>query len=448
MINAIKKLGKDRKKTLLMILLLSFGVRLTFISMLKPNGFYFSDTRHYDSAALSLLSGEGYGEKYNRSPVYPVFMALIYAVFGHSFVAVRFVETLLGVLLVWLIYHIARKAFDDRVALVSAVLAALFPHFIILTGLLYSTNLFTLFLACSIYFLVKSEEKEAVHYIVLSGVCAGLATLTIPAMFFILPFWLLWLMMRTQRSAGFNFVKTLIFSAIILAVLTPWTIRNFQKYDRLTLVRPVPHTAFPTLDDLNSQRAKIANGFEDTTEYLKKHPNGTDDDKLGRIFGNYLKHPVQSITYMLGEIGHFWALYPDRLDTPSPEYQQKILAQDHRMVRVKKMLWNAAVIASIIIMSPVFAFSLVGLFTSRPVNRKKMLLLICIIGMMIGYSLIYAEVRYRIPIEPYVLMFMAAGLVRMYALLQVRRETKSIPSPTGAMQANWASHITTTEKVN
>ena len=442
-----KKFCKEPKRALLLILLLSFVIRLVFILMLKPDGFYFSDTRHYDNAALSLLSGDGFGEKYNRSPVYPIFMALIYAVFGHSFVAVRFIETLFGVMLVWLIYHVARKAFDGRVALMSASLAAFFPHFIILTGLLYSTNLFTIFLASSIYFLIKSEEKDRPHYILLSGASAGLATLTIPAMFFILPFWLLWLMVRTERSARFNFIKTIIFSTVILVVLTPWTIHNFIKYDRLTLVRPVPHTAFPTLDDLDAQRTKIANGFEDTSEYLKKNPNGTDDDKIGHILGNYVKHPAQSVTYMLSEIGHFWALYPDRLDTPSPEYQQKILAQDHRMVRIKKVLWNAAVIASIVVMSPVFFFSLIGLFTSRPMNRKKILLLICAVGMTIGYSLIYAEVRYRIPIEPYVLMFMAAGLGRIYALLQGWRERRSIHLTTEAIQTSWANHLTTTEQV-
>ena len=173
------------------ILILTFIVRLIFVAILKPDGFYFSDTRHYDTAALHLLAGDGFGEKYNRSPVYPVYMALTYAVFGHSFVAMRFVETLLGVFLVWLIYHIARKAFNEKIAMISALLAALFPHFIILAGLLYPTNLFTVLLASSVYFMIKSEETDARRYLILSAISSGLATLTIPSMLFVLPFWLL-----------------------------------------------------------------------------------------------------------------------------------------------------------------------------------------------------------------------------------------------------------------
>jgi 4-amino-4-deoxy-L-arabinose transferase-like glycosyltransferase len=442
----------SRTKTLLTVLLFSFLVRLVFVLILKPDGFYFSDTRHYDNAALHLLSGDGFGEKYNRSPVYPVYMALIYAVFGHSFVAVRFVESLLGVFLVWLIYHIARKAFDDKVALLSALIASLFPHFILLTGILYSTNLFTVFLACSAYFMIKSEERDFMRYIILSGMCAGLATLTIPAMFFILPFWLLWLMVRTQRTAQFNFVKTIAFSAIIIATLAPWTIRNYQKYDRLTLVRPVPHTAFPNLDDLDAQKKRIDSGFADTSDYLKAHPNGSENDKIGNIIGNYFKHPVQSAKYMLSELGHFWALYPDRLDTPSQDYQKKIQAKDQRLVSLKGTLWDIAVIASISIMLPVFLFALFGLISSRPVERPKLLLVLTILAMSMGYSLIYAEVRYRIPIEPYVIIFMAAGIINLVDGLrsikvkrQLKKQQVELERHTLPFQPNWGNNLPRTE---
>lgn len=449
MVNFIKKnILPSRTKTLLTVLLFSFLIRLVFVLILKPDGFYFSDTRHYDNAALHLLAGDGFGDKYNRSPVYPIYMAIIYAVFGHSFVAVRFVESLLGVFLIWLIYHIARKSFNDKIAMLSAVIAALFPHFIILTGLLYSTNLFTVFLAGSVYFMIKSEERDFLRYIILSGLCAGLATLTIPAMFFILPFWLLWLMVRTERTAQFNFVKTVAFSAIIIATLAPWTIRNYQKYDRLTLVRPVPHTAFPNLDDLDAQKKRIDSGFADTSDYLKENPNGSADDKISHIIGNYIKHPVQSARYLLSELGHFWALYPDRLDTPSKVYQQKIQARDNRLVSLKSKMWDIAVFASITVMLPVFLFALIGLFTSRPVERSKLLLVFTILAMSIGYSLIYAEVRYRIPIEPYVVIFMAAGiynLVEGIKSLKIKRRLKKqqaeLERNSLPFQPNWGNNL-------
>jgi len=62
-------LAKDNKNRLLAILILAFLIRLGFVLALNPNGYYFSDTRHYDKAAKALLAGEGFGEKYYRAPL-------------------------------------------------------------------------------------------------------------------------------------------------------------------------------------------------------------------------------------------------------------------------------------------------------------------------------------------------------------------------------------------
>lgn len=398
------------------VLFLAFFVRLGFILMLQPDGYYFSDTRHYDSAARHILAGEGYGEKYNRSPMYPLFMAAVYAVFGHSFTAMRIVEALLGVILVWLIFQIAKKLFGLAAAWTSALLAAIYPHFILLTGILYSTHLFTVLLAASVYLLITADEKESYLFLAASGAFAALAALTIPAFFFILPFWLVWLLFRRHSTFLHNAFRVALFSIIFIAFLTPWTVRNYHKYGRFTLVRPVPHTAFPELDDLDAQKKRIESGFKDTTDYLKNNPNGTDADKMGAIINNYLKHPGQSLEYMLSELGHFWALYPDRLDTKSEDYVHNIRQKDRRIVSLKSTMWKIALMMSVLVILPVFILAIIGLFTSHPFERRKLLLLFTIAALSIGYSLIYAEVRYRIPIEPYVLMFMAMGLIKIYTL--------------------------------
>ncbi|MBN1482209.1 hypothetical protein EH223_08125 [candidate division KSB1 bacterium] len=416
----------DRKTIFSAILIVSLGIRLGFILLLKPNGFYLGDTRHYDAAARHLLAGEGFGEKYSRSPAYPVFMALIYWSFGRSFLAVRFIESLLGLVLVVTIYFIANKAFNETVAVLSAALASLFPHFIILTGLLYSTNLFTVLLAGSIYFMLKSEENNDLRYLILSSVCAGLATLTIPSMFFILPLWLFWLVLSRQHTKQVNLFRTLLFSFIIAAMLTPWTVLNHQKYNRLILVRPLTHTSFPNLADLDAQNERIKNGFSETTEYLKTHPNGSEADKISHILGNYVKHPLQAVKYMMSEIIHFWALYPDRLDTPSRALQKKISIEDFRYVSLPNGVWKMVTIISIIVLLPIFLFAIPGVVLSCPLDRKKGLLLLTIVGMSVGYSLVYAEVRYRIPIEPYVLMFTAVGLVRCFEFFRFVTKSREL----------------------
>jgi len=440
------------KHALIWILFAAFIIRFAFILVLQPNGYYFSDTRHYDTAAQSILAGEGFGEKYNRSPLYPVFMAGVYALFGHSFTAMRTVEALLSVLLILLVFQIAKRVFGDTAAWLSAILAAAFPHFILLTGILYSTNLFTVLLALSIYSLILADEKTSYLLLAGSSAFAALAALTFPAFFFILPFWLLWILFRKNTTPLQNISTALFFSMVFIAALTPWTVRNYYKYNRFTLVRPVPHTAFPNLDDLEAQKERIKSGFKDTSDYLKKNPTGTKEDKISAIIGNYLKRPGHSLKYMAGELVHFWALYPDRLDSKSEKYLQNIRAEDSRMVSLKSTMWKIAMMISVMVMLPVFLFAVVGLFSSRAFERKKLLLVLTIAALAIGYSLIYAEVRYRIPIEPYVLMFMAMGLLKVYqfyhalgAKTTAVRDALQLQSSPPAVQVSYRQTVASSE---
>lgn len=410
----IEVLLRDERRALLTLLVVALVLRVGFVLVLNPNGYYFSDTRHYDAAARNLLDGNGFGPKYDRAPLYPLVMAGVYFVFGRSFLAMRLFEALLGLLLCYLIYRIARYYFSGKTALLAAAIAAIYPHFLLLIGILYPTNLFAVLLALSLYFLVKNIKSPSPVNVALSGFIAGLAALTVPAIFFIIPFWLCWLLFYSVKAFGKNLVYALVFVIALVVVLAPWTIRNYHIYGRLTLVQPVPHTVLPNLENLEAQKQEVASGFKSTVKYRQEHPMGTSEDSIVKMLLHYVKHPVATVKYVLSEMGHFWALYPDRLDTQNPEYRKTIHQRDQRMVTNTDKLWAVARVLSILVMAPVFFFALVGFFTSRPLQQFPLLLFLTIFGLSLGYSLIYAEVRYRIPVEPYVLMFTAAGVIKVF----------------------------------
>ncbi len=402
-------LTKDAKNQLLAILVLAFVVRLGFVLVLNPNGYYFSDTRHYDKAAKALLAGEGFGEKYYRAPLYPVIMAGVYSMFGKSFVAMRILEAFMGVGLCWMIFLIAEFLLNGRIALIATLLSALFPHFILLSGILYPTQVFAILMAASFYFLLKSEKAKHAWRTAISGVFAALAALTVPAIFFVIPFWLLWLCFLSGKSIRRNLSFALIFLAALFVTLAPWTLRNYHKYGRITLVQPLPHTVLPNLQDQQVQEQEVESGFQGTVKYLKENPTGTEEDTIVKTVLHYLLHPWGTIRHTISEMGHFWALYPDRLDTANPNYRQTIHAKDERMVTDSNRLWPYAKIISISVMAMVYFFACIGLLIASMNKHHLTIVLLTIAGFSIGYSLIYAEVRYRIPIEPYILIFTAAG---------------------------------------
>ena len=426
---------RNSKKILFLVLAAAFVIRLGFVLLLDPGGFYFSDTRHYDRAARGLLSGEGFGLKYYRSPFYPILMAGVYSLFGPSFLAMRILEVFLGTLLCLVIHELARRLFSETVALVTVAVMAVHPHFIVLTGILYSTNLFALLLALALFFLTRTKNYPTTGDVINASLFSGLAALTIPAMFFIVPFWLIWLLLRPAGSslpyalfasarllclksrwwsgAGRRLLCASLFLVIFAAVLTPWTVRNYYRYGRIIFVRPLPNRALPDLERPPSQRQDIDEKFKDITRYLVQNPNGTHEDHITETFKHYLRHPWGAFRYALSEMAHFWALFPDRLDSMKDAYREKMVSRDSRMVMFGDSFWDLIRIMSILVMAPIFALALFGLARTRRFNSGMVLILLTLFSISLGYSLIYAEVRYRIPIEPYVLMFTSTGALEL-----------------------------------
>lgn len=382
---------------------------MALVLPLDSQKYYLSDTRHYDAAAKNLLTAQGLGEKYYRAPLYPVFLAGVYTIFGASFLAARLVEAILGVLLCYLVYRIASIVFHAEIGLWATALAAIFPHFLVLPAILYPTQLFALLLALSLWLLLQGSDRY--KFIILSAIFAALAALTVPAMFFILPFWLVWILAQSKGTFFQRTVHAMVYVSVLALVLLPWSWHLYQQYGRFTLVQPLPNTVLPNLEDPEAQKEEIKSGFKSTVTYLKQNPQGSEKDELRNTFLHYLKHPGATLRHVISELRHFWALYPDRLDTQNDSYRQKISAKDQRMYTGGKSVWMFVKFASILVMAPLFILGLIGLTAQRP-DCYQWLLLITILFFSLGYAMIYAEVRYRIPIEPYILMFAAAGIHR------------------------------------
>ncbi|HPN35305.1 MAG TPA: glycosyltransferase family 39 protein [bacterium] len=400
----------ERRHALKTILMAALLIRLLFVCLLNPDRYYFSDARHYDGAAKSLLNGQGFGEKYHRAPLYPLVIAAVYSGFGCSFLSMRLFEAVLGVLLCWTIYRLAADLYGERTARWAALLAALFPHFILIAGILYPTHLYALLLTLSAYFLVQGDRRGKKWYLAASGALAGLAMLTVASFFFIAPFWMLWLLWTKGKP---RWAALLVFAGVMALVIAPWTVRNYIHYGRVTLSQPLPHTALPNLQDRAAQEQEVASGFQSTVRHYKDHPTGTHEDGLLNTLRHYLLHPTATVQHMARELGHFWALYPDRLDIVQYSYRAHLHAKDSRM-EINGNFWKWVKWPSILIMTPIFLLALYGALLAYRLDRRiTWLWLLTFFSLGVGYSMIYSEVRYRIPLEPLILIWSALGVTKL-----------------------------------
>ncbi len=245
--NFLEKIWKSKKDFLIAVFSLGLFIRLAYVFSLEEK-WYFYDTRHYEKAAISLIQnktfGNGYlydeigGMKYSLEPIYPVFLATIYAIFGHHFWAVRAVQAILGAFLLIMIFLIAERVYPYRnVPKFASLIAVFYPYLIFISGLLYVTMLFTVILSLLVYeILIFHENPNFLR----AGIIGGLIALSIycrPIILFFVPFWILWEVIYRKESWA-RWIEQLITVAILfLIVISPWEIRNYKIFHRITPIR-------------------------------------------------------------------------------------------------------------------------------------------------------------------------------------------------------------------
>src|ERR1041385_333717 len=239
----------------LLFLLVALGFRL-FVALRLANDDP-DDGRVYSQIARNVLEQHVYSHhppapcapSIIRVPGYPLFLAGIYAVFGHgNNTAVRVVQAVIDtatcVLIAWVAFAWAvDRERKHRAALIAFILAAVCPFTAIYVATILTevlTNFLTAAMVLTATFAFKaSVRKKALGWWVATGVLAGLAVLFRPdsGLFAAAIGATLMLSVLVNRSADafFTRLRTAVLSAAIFSiafclVLVPWTIRNRRVF--------------------------------------------------------------------------------------------------------------------------------------------------------------------------------------------------------------------------
>lgn len=230
-----------QKKRFFLLLLVAILLRLFYILSLENRWYYF-DTAHYDRAARSLLENGTFGDSlhyYNEykhyclEPAYPLFLAALYALFGHSFLAVRLVQLILSVLHAIVIYKIV-NLFRPQAAIIALLFAAVYPFFIYISGLLYVTQLFALALATTFYCFFRYSKSYSFVWLLLAALLLGISIAARPVALPSTVFLAAWILFFADLNWAKKIGHAAVFSSVIILVLTPWTIRNWTVFHVLS----------------------------------------------------------------------------------------------------------------------------------------------------------------------------------------------------------------------
>lgn len=207
------------------------------------------DQVSYDALARSLLDGRGYSftEKWypftpantptaHWSFIYPPYLAAVYAIVGYHPLVARLVQGAVGgILISLLIYLIGRRVVDEMTGLVGAGLAAVYGYFIYYNVALMTETFFIVLVLLTLYMSIEIKENpKPIRWLGL-GLALGLAALLRQTILIFIPFLLLWLFWEL-RNRGVRWWYFAVPVVVIILMITPWTLRNYQVFGKFLLL--------------------------------------------------------------------------------------------------------------------------------------------------------------------------------------------------------------------
>ena len=173
-----------------------------------------------------------------RTPAYPVFVAIIYRLFGIGQVPVALAQTALFVGICLLVFAIGRRVTSERTALFAALLTALFPAIPYFVPLVMTEVWTTLWFTVTMWLAVRTLDDRRARTFVLLGIAGGITALSRPA-FVLFPFALaavgivvLPFARGAQRPSLLNWTRML---AAFAMTMLPWFTYNYVTLGSFTL---------------------------------------------------------------------------------------------------------------------------------------------------------------------------------------------------------------------
>jgi 4-amino-4-deoxy-L-arabinose transferase-like glycosyltransferase len=373
-------------------------------------GIALDDMFQYDALAESIRQGQGYTwyggiPTAFRAPVYPLFLALVYSLFGQDFLAVRIIQAVIGAFLPLMVFFLGRRVFDRRVAGIASWVMVFYPLFLLYPLALVTENLFFVLVPLIVLCLLKAIDTSRRLYYLLAGLLLGLAILTRSVIRGFVLLVLPWLLYYTSKKReAFKNWSLILLSTAVLTV--PWSIRNTLLYGQFVFVE-----------------SSLGFNF-----YLGYHPDGTgtfdspiavdfmeeiggfdapslETEKLVHTLGverglDFIKDkPIRAVWLLVSKLSHFL-----RLDKKAALffYSNNFLGELSPPILLLGLL---------VLSSPwvvVLLLSVVGMSFSD-ITKDRVLIYLLVLYFIGIHMLIMAEPRFHLVLVPFLAIFAVQG---------------------------------------
>lgn len=382
--------GPPTRNWLVLVLLVALTLRAV-LAFVKGGLPYFSDTDEYDAAARSILAGHGVGPSIPRAPLFPAFMAAVYVFCGvGNYFAVRLAEIPFSLVIVLLTGWIGLRAGGPRVGLLAAAAAAVAPTLVYTSTMLYPTMLYSLILLGITALALRIDRAPSLGLGAALGILIALGWLTDQVILIPVLGVLAWIA-AGRRSKG-------ALGALVLAlVLTLAIVIPVARFQRAAYGTPSFFLSKAELVLYAARHDTVSVGghaLRDTSSQFVPLPAGA---LVRRELGLLVTRPGDYLHDYVLEFLHFFQPYPDRIVTAN-----RFTGAGGR--------WLVT-----IYFVPAILLALAGALAGAASRRDRLLLAAVPLATAATYALLFSQVRYRVPIEPQLLVLAALGAERLIA---------------------------------
>ena len=375
---------------LAVIIVLSVALRLGFVATLDED-LYWPDPQYYDLVAWKIASGAPLGSSVMRAPFQAFVMAAPYAIAGHSYRAAYVFQAFLGGLIPLLLFLIGARLRGYGVGLVAAFMSAVYPYYVYISGALYATQTTTILLLLVVYLAVRASQTKSLPVLVFQGLALGALILARSIAFVLVPASVLWTWPKRGLGRG------LIVGLLAVAAVAPWTARNYIATGEFVPVSVGGGREFlvgvsPGATGSSQSRTPLPQEVEELRPSMGK----MEWDRYCFRTG---------MEYVKAEPGRFLRLYGAKFLNLYRFYPMTMTSNEFTGSRT---MW-----ISMLTYGPVLLLAVAGAWVERRRWRDYTPPLAAIAAFSLIYPAFTTCVRYRLPIDAYLILFAAVAIAAL-----------------------------------
>ncbi len=192
------------------------------------------DEQRYIRIAENLLTTKTFGvEPYQpfalNAPLYPYLVAAVFVVSGHSLLAVRLVQAIIGTANALVTLKLTQTLFPRRSAVAWLVMlcVGLYPVLVLWEGMILTETLYILTIQLCCWWWVRAIHSPTRQNTLLSGAGFGLTMLARETLVLFIPVALVTAVLITNRH---RVRYAVLAAAACLLVMAPWVVRNYLTF--------------------------------------------------------------------------------------------------------------------------------------------------------------------------------------------------------------------------